>query len=162
MSTFSCSLRVYVFILVSCSVTACNQSTNPNIPGIWEPLLIQLNEINGKYVWNKDLKQYYYTDKIHIEKILSSKNTEPVIHILINCLDNFTLSNSTINEKKVVLAIICYEALSQTIYYEHTTAQGDIAKHWSGHLLPTANKDDLFEAKRAWKLILDSKSYIVL
>ena len=117
--------------------------------------------MKGEYIWNNELKRYIYSEKKLIEKILSTREPELAVNLLVNCIDNITLTNSTLRGKRLAMGVICYEALSQTAYYEHTTQEGDIAKKWSGHILPTATPDELKEAKRAWKKVVDSKSYIL-
>jgi hypothetical protein len=141
--------------------SACAQEIESTGPGSPDPMLKELSEIKGKYTWDKELNRYIYSDKQRIEAILSTRDTELALKTLVGCLDNFELSNSVIQDKRVVLGIICYEAISQTAYYESTAQDGDVAKNWSGHILPTATPDELREAKKAWENVIASKTYIL-
>lgn len=143
------------------SVFACAQDIKPEDSIVADAMLKELSAINGKYIWNNEQKAYIYSEKQYIEEILSNKETEFVIKTLVGCLDNPELSNSTINNQRVALGMICYEALSQTAYYEDTTKEGDVAKYWPGHVLPTATPEELRRAKRAWEKVVDSKAYIL-
>lgn len=107
------------------------------------------------------MKQYLYSEKQRIETILASRETARLITTLVSCLDNPKLTNSILNKNKVTLGIICYEALSQTAYYEPTDAKGDISPKWPGNIAPTATPDELHQAKQAWKKVIESKSYIL-
>lgn len=162
MSFLNYALRVFSIAFIVISFSACAQNNNSVGPIYTDPILKELSEITGKYLWNTEVKRHNFSKKHHIEKIISSRNSELVIHTLVNCLDNLTLSNSTIGGKKVALGVICYEALSQMAYYEPTTKEGDIAKDWPGYILPTATPDELLEAKHVWKKIVDLKAYIFL
>lgn len=153
--------RVFSIGLLFFLFSACTQDIKSTSSDLPDSMLKELSEIKGKYVWDNELKRYIYSEKQRIEEILSTKETELVLKTLIGCLDNFELSNSVIQEKRVVLGIICHEAISQTAYYEHTTQDGDVAKNWSGHVLPTATPDELRKAKRAWETVVASKTYIL-
>lgn len=123
-------------------------------------ILKGLKELKGEYIWKDDLNRFIYSEKSAIEEIMSlGGNTELVIETLVNCLDELAPSSSTIKGEKVALGAICYEALSQTAYYESTNEEGDLKRSWPGHILPTATPAELQEAKRAWKDVVDSKSY---
>lgn len=152
-------ISVGIFIIL---LSACFQNTGLVDLGITNSMLTELREMKGEYLWNDELKRYIYSEKNFIEKILSTREPEVAVNILVNGLDDLTLTNSTLRGKRLVMGVICHEALSQTVYYEPTTQEGDLAKKWSGHILPTAAPDELKEAKRAWKKVVDSKSYILL
>lgn len=147
-----------IFILLS----ACSQNANPVDSDAKDSLLTGLRAINGEYKWNDELKRFTYSEKNLIEKILSTREPELAVNALVDCLDDLTLTNSTLRGEKLATGIICYEALSQMAYYEPTTKEGDIEKNWPGHVVPTATPGELKEAKLAWKAVLDSKSYIFL
>lgn len=142
-------------------LSACFEST-PVDADVKDPLLTELRAINGEYQWNDELKRFIYSEKSLIEKILATRERKLAVSALVNCLDDLTLTRSTLGGKRLVTGIVCYEALSQAIYYEPTSQEGDIEKKWPGHILPTANPGELKEAKLAWKEVLDSKSYMFL
>lgn len=143
-------------------LSACFENTPLPDSDVKYPMLTELRAINGEYQWNDELKRFIYSEKSLIEKILANREPELAVSALVNCLDDLTLTNSTLGGKRLVTGVVCYEALSQTAYYEPTSQEGDIEKKWPGHILPTANPDELKEAKLAWKKVLDSKSYIFL
>jgi hypothetical protein len=142
-------------------LSACFENT-PIDSGVKAPLLTELRAINGEYQWNDELKRFIYSEKSLIEKILATREPELAVSALVNCLDDLALTSSTLGGKRLVTGVVCYEALSQTIYYEPTSQEGDIERKWPGHILPTATPDEIKEAKLAWKEVLDSKSYMFL
>jgi hypothetical protein len=81
---------------------------------------------------------------------------------LIECLDNPTLSQSTLNGKPVVTGIVCYEALTQLASHEPTDAHGDVAKSWLGEVSPKASLAELKAAKEAWQQVQKEKTYSFL
>jgi hypothetical protein len=162
MTSLNHVLRLIPVGIIIILLSACYQKASLVDSGFTDSMLTELREMKGEYLWNDELKRYIYSEKNQIEKILSSIEPELAVNVLVNCLDDLTLTNSTLQGKKLVIGVICYEALSQTVYYEPTTQEGDIAKKWPGYILPTATPDELKEAKRAWKKVLDSKSYILL
>ncbi|MBN1833463.1 MAG: hypothetical protein JW896_15265 [Deltaproteobacteria bacterium] len=162
MSSLNHVLRLISVGIIIILLSACFQKSSLVDTGFTDSMLTELREMKGEYLWNDELKRYIYSEKNLIEKILSTIEPELAVNVLVNCLDDLSLTNSTLRGKRLVTGVICYEALSQTVYYEPTTQEGDIAKKWPGHILPTATPDELSEAKRAWKKVIDSKSYILL
>lgn len=161
MFSLKCVSRALIPGLLSIALLACSQETGHSVSTANDSLLNELSEIHGKYVWNDELKRYLYSEKQRIETILASRETKRLITTLVDCLDNPEPTNSILNENKVALGVICYEALSQTAYYEPTDAKGDISPKWSGNIVPTATPDELHQAKQAWEKVIESKSYIL-
>lgn len=124
MFTLKCVSRALVTGLLSIALLACTQEAEYSVSTSNDSVLSELSEIHGKYVWNDELKRYLYSEKPRIETILASTETEYLITTLVDCLDNPKPTNSVLNKNKVSLGIICYEALSQTAYYESTDAKG--------------------------------------
>jgi hypothetical protein len=162
MSPLNHVLRLISVGIIIILLSACFQKTSLVDTGFADSMLTELREMKGEYLWNDELKRYIFSDKNLIEKILSTIEPELAVNVLVNSLDNLSLSNSTLQGKRLVAGIIYYEALSQTVYYEPTTQEGDIAMKWPGNILPTAKPEELKEAKRAWKKVLESKSYLLL
>lgn len=154
------SVRLFSIGLLLFLLHACAQYIKPAGFGSKDSLVKELSEIKGQYVWDNELKRYVYSEKQRIEEILSNRETEPALKVLVGCLDKLELSNSVVQDRKVVVGIICYEALSQTVYYEPSTPDGDVAMNWPGHISPTATPDELREAKRAWERVIATKAYI--
>jgi hypothetical protein len=162
MSSLNYVLRLIFVGIIIILLSACFQKASLVDSGFTDSMLTELREMKGEYLWNDELKRYIYSEKNLIEEMLSTREPKLAVNVFVNCLDDLTLTNSTLRGKRLVMGVICHEALSQTVYYESTAQEGDIAKKWSGHILPTATPDELKEAKRAWKKVLDSKSYIFL
>lgn len=162
MFSLKCVPRALVPGLLSIALLACSQETGPSVSTANDPLLNELSKIHGKYVWNDELKRYLYSEKQRIETILASRDAERLITTLVGCLDNPNPTNSVLNKRKIALGIICYEALSQTAYYEPTDATGDISRKWPGDIIPTATPYKMHQAKRAWEKVIESKSHILL
>lgn len=140
----------------------CSINSTPNNSNNTGPILTKLSEVHGTYQWNDEIKRIVYSKKGLIEEILSSQDPHISVRTLVSCLNDLSPTNSTMDGKAVVMGLICYEALSQTAYYEHTTSNGDIAEKWAGHIQPSATAKELDAAKRAWEIVLKSKSYVLL
>jgi len=84
---------------------------------------------------------------------------DQIVRDLVDCLDDATPSATTLKGDRVPVGVVCYEALSQIVYYEPTEPNGDIARWWPGHVEPTATLSQLQEAKRAWADVLKKKAY---
>ena len=151
-------LNGLLFILAVTALAACASSSTPSTD---VPILQKLSNIEGEFIWNERLKRYVYSEMELIENALAPIARNELIAILVNCIDNPSSSNSTLNGKHTPLGVVCYQALSQTAYYEATDSTGDIKSRWSGHVLPTANANELREAKRAWLEVINSNSYIL-
>ncbi len=123
-------------------------------------LKLNLSQIKGEFVWRQDLGQYYYSEKLRIEEILSAQRSDKLVAILVDSLDDKSKTQSKIDNETVSLGIICYEALTQLVYYEPATMDGDIAQNWPGYISPKATPDDIRAAKQAWKKVEEAKSYI--
>jgi hypothetical protein len=162
MSPLNHVLRLISVGIIIILLSACFQKASLVDTGFTDSMLTELREMKGEYLWNDELKRYIYSEKDLIEKILSTIEPELAVNVLVNSLDDLSLTNSTLRGKRLVTGVICYEALSQTVYYEPTTQEGDIAMKWPGHILPTATPDELNEAKRAWEKVVESKSYLLL
>ncbi len=153
-TTFNTFCLLVITLLVSaCAYTPANKGN--------DPILEALTNIDGEFVWNKKLARHIYNEMEAIENAISRKNPDKVVTVLVNCIDDSSPSNSTLNGKHVSLGLVCYQALSQTAYYEPTGNIGDIKKTWPGHILPTASAHEFQEAKRAWLNVINTKSYIL-
>jgi hypothetical protein len=57
--------------------------------------------------------------------------------------------------------MVCYEALTQLVYYEPTAPSGDVALEWEGYVAPSASAQDLRAAKKAWMQMVEQDAYIL-
>ena len=154
-------LRFVIVVSLFLSLVACNGVTDP--PSAVEPgVRKSLSNIEGQYLWNSELERYVFSDKLKLEEIISSGNQEQTLLELVDCLDDLSPTKARLDEKSVVLGVVCYEALTQLAYYEATTPEGDIAGEWEGNISPNATSEELRAAKRAWHNVLREKKYIFL
>jgi hypothetical protein len=122
-------------------------------------LVSTLSSVSGDYLWDGKGRQYVYSMKAKLEEILSVQKQDTLLPILVDCLDDASLSQTRLEGKNVVVGLVCYEALSQTVYFEPTAPNGDVAKKWAGHIEPSATIDELRVAKGAWLKVLRDKTY---
>jgi hypothetical protein len=118
----------------------------------------QLSRLGGVYEWNDDVRGYVFSDKLAISEIVQEGSDETIDH-LVECLDDLSLSATTLKGQQVPTGVLCREALGQIIYYEATAPNGDIAAKWPGNIEPTASDTDLHAAKRAWREVVAKKWY---
>ncbi|VAX05477.1 hypothetical protein MNBD_GAMMA26-1575 [hydrothermal vent metagenome] len=158
MSNIKTMVNILCLMTAVISLAAC--TSNTVVEGKI-PFLEKLSKAKGEFVWNAKLTRHIYSKMEVIEKIAAPENPDELVAVLVNCIDDATPSNSILNGKNVSLGVICYQALSQTAYYESTDSTGDIKTLWSGHILPTASSAELQRAKHAWVDVVNSKSYIL-
>jgi len=142
------------------STVAVPPAAQPTSPVRAETTSIRskLAVLTGSFQWNEEMKAYVYSDKRAIEPIVGAA-TDEIVRDLVDCLDDSQPSQSTLKGQRVAVGVVCYEALTQIVYYEPTTAKGDIASSWPGHIDPTAKADQLGAAKREWRDVVDKKAY---
>jgi hypothetical protein len=153
-------LLIAVLTLALASCSPASDQTNEAVVAENQTSSLQLGlaRLGGSYEWNDDVKAYVFTDKAAIEKLVGSA-TDQTIRDLVTCVDDTSASQTLLKGKPLVVGVVCYEALSQIVYYEPTTEDGDIASRWPGHVEPTATADELKAAKRAWTEVVDKKAY---
>lgn len=125
-------------------------------------LLGALTNLGGQYVWDEKAKLYRYSDKLKLDEIVTLENRQQVLPVLVACIDDESPTQTRLNGKPVMLGILCYQALTQIVYYEPTEPGGDISKSWPGHISPIATVNELRAAKRAWQQVLENKAFIFL
>ncbi len=108
-------------------------------------------EVQGVFAWRDDLGRYDYSEEAKLEEILSTQPPRQAVAALIECLDDNSPSASVVDGKPVPVGIICYEALTQLVYYEPTEPSGDVASDWLGFISPKASEQEMRDAKAAWK-----------
>jgi hypothetical protein len=94
-----------------------------------------------------------------LEKILSGRPGEENVQLLVDCLDDTSPSHSAFDGTAVAVGIVCYEALTQTVYYEPTAPNGDIAANWPGNISPKASAQQMRDAKAAWTTVVEAKTF---
>jgi hypothetical protein len=95
------------------TMLACTASDESHAAKRDSTLIDVLSDIKGLYTWNSGLNRYIYSEKLKIEEILTSRDRDASIKVLVDCLDNLTNTQSLLKGKPVAKGIICYEALSQ-------------------------------------------------
>ena len=123
-------------------------------------LKVQIGELKGTFQWRPDLGHYEYSEQAALEEILAAGSANRSVDQLVDCLDDTAPSASTLDGKPVALGIVCYEALTQLVYYEPTAPNGDVDAHWSGYLSPRATVQEMRRAKVAWKRAKSAKLLI--
>lgn len=147
--------------LLLCLAAGCDSSQQSASPKGTD-LEQALSAVEGRYTLRREQGKYSYSEKARLEEILSAQPREAVVAKLVECLDNPSPSRSTLEGKPVALGIICYEALTQMVYYEPTAPNGDVAADWAGFLSPQASPEQMRAAKQAWIKVLESKAFIYL
>lgn len=117
-------------------------------------------ELKGTYTWRSDLGRYDYSDKTGLEAIYSDHQRKLAVAILVECLDDTSASASVLDGKPIALGIVCYEALTQLVYFEPTEPGGDVAATWPGIITPLASPKEMRDAKAAWKKAEEAKLLI--
>lgn len=149
----------FAILVMAINIFGCAKKEYPSSEEL-NNLKSNLSQIKGEFVWREDLGRYHYSEKLRIEEILSAHSSEKLVALLVDSLDDKSKTQSKIGNENVSLGIICYEALTQLVYYEPTTMDGDIEQSWSGYISPKSTPDEIRAAKRAWKKVIDAKSYI--
>jgi hypothetical protein len=78
---------------------------------------------------------------------------------LVECIGDTSLTQTTLSGRRVLLGVLCYEALSRIVSHEATDASGDLDPNWPGYLAPDAGASDLRRAWQAWLVVLHSGDY---
>ena len=148
--------RLWQLLLVSCLALWIGTE----LPAAWgqdRSLVLELGNFHSQYVWSEQTKQYALKDRQELEKIISKYPIETRIEMLVDCMSDNTHSQVKLKTVDVQIGLICYEGLTQTIYYEPPRA---IA--WPGYLTVPTSSHRLIEAQQAWRKVIQSKSYVVL
>ena len=116
--------------------------------------------LNGVYTRHGKAGPWNYSASVELEKILSQNPPEYTARVLIECLDDTSESSSVLSGKPASLGIVCYQGLSQLVYYEPIDDRGDTAASWPGLITPEASQEELRNAKAAWKKAQEVKLLI--
>jgi hypothetical protein len=116
--------------------------------------------VPGTFTWRADLDRYEYSDRVRLEGSLAAQSREMMVPRLVDCLDDASPSQSRIDGTAVAVGIVCYEALTQLVYYEPTAPSGDVAADWPGNISPTSSPQEMHDAKNAWAKVVDAKAFI--
>lgn len=142
--------------VVALALTAC--STAPSAQSAGTAIRATLSRVSASYEWSNEAKRYRFSDKAALERLVGTADDQ-MVRDLVDCLDDATPSATTLKGNRVPVGLVCYEALTQIVYYEPTEPSGDIAKQWPGHIEPTATLTQLQAAKRAWTEVVKKKAY---
>jgi len=119
----------------------------------------ELASLTESYVWAAQKQQYDYRGKKEIEEILARHDPESILPQLAQCIGNLSPSRSTLDGKPVPVGLLCYEALTQLVYYEAVDEEGDLIS-WPGYLSVPASAEQLETAQQAWQKVIQEKTYI--
>ena len=72
---------------------------------------------------------------------------------LVECLDDDRPSKSRLDGMPITVGAMCYEVLSNLVYYEPTTAT------WPGYISPKASLQEMRDAKAAWTQVVKAKAF---
>jgi hypothetical protein len=163
MSKHLCRLAVLAigglaFGLVACSANAPSTAGQPDIPQ--SSLKGRLAQLTGSYAFRDDLDAFHYSEKQKIEEVLSTEAREAAVAALVDCLDDTTPSESSLDGRHVAVGIVCYEALTQLVYHEPTLPIGDVAATWPGAITPRASTEAMQAAKEAWRGVVATRAYV--
>jgi hypothetical protein len=125
-------------------------------------LVESLTKFEAKYEWNDVQDRYIFSKKAELEPLLSAHPFDLAVRVLVNCLDQTTPSETTINDQPVPVGVICHEALTELVSYEPKNKTGEKDRNWPGHVTPMATANDLHAAKNAWKPVVEKKLYVKL
>ena len=157
-STYSLAVRAFLVGLLA-SIVACGADPEP--PAADRELRAALAGLDGQFDWNEERQRHVYSSKIELERILSQHETEPLVSMLVRCLDDLSPSASMLDGRPVAVGVVCYEGLGQTAYFEPTAPNGDIAESWPGHVSPRATAEELRVARRAWEEVVRERAFIL-
>ena len=148
-----------VFAAVALGLAACNLKAESLPTAADVGLAEEIRMVEGRFDLWKEKNRYVFSAMMKLEKIVSSRKPDVAIHQLVDCVDDLRPSNATLNGKALVVGVVCYQALTQTVAHEETGPDGDIVLKWPGHISPTATPGELAAAKKAWKKVLREGTY---
>lgn len=153
--------RLAYLLILSAVLAGCFQTPDIKADDT-SRLSASLMSLGGRYIWDEKGKRFYFSEKNRLEQIIESSGRERSLVILLDCMDDDTPTQTLLGDKHVALGMLCYQALTQTIYYEPNDASGDIDVKWPGYVTADATIEQLREAKKAWKTVVVAKRHIFL
>lgn len=118
--------------------------------------------VDGVYRWRNDLKRYVYSEKRALAAILDRTDAQAAVLELVDCLDDVLPSHSRLDDKPVMIGVICHESLTQLVYYEPAAKELGASRQWAGDISPKASPQQLLAAKKAWKAVVKAGKHILL
>lgn len=161
MNAFKQIGRVLVGIALATSLFGCTTQSLSK-PSLSEKLPVALANIGGQYIWDAQTKKYQFSDKFKLDQIVNAENKLHALHVLVSCMDDESQTKTQLDNKFVKLGVLCYQGVTQIVYYEPVDKHGDIAGIWPGYISPAASIVEMREAKKAWQRVLEKKTYIFL
>jgi len=123
-------------------------------------MIKSLKTLEGEFVEDDSTKTIYFSKSEELEKILSEyPDKNELISKLIENMDNMEKSNSKFKNENVGIGNLCYQAIQQTIYYEHYEETDDSIK-WIGNINVISDSLNLSKAKKEWKHVFENNLYI--
>jgi len=145
-----------IVLMITLSILSCN---NKRISKS-EHMIKSLKTLEGEFVEDDSTKTIYFSKSEELEKILSEyPDKNELISKLIENMDNMEKSNSKFKNENVGIGNLCYQAIQQTIYYEHYEETDDSIK-WIGNINVISDSLNLSKAKKEWKHVFENNLYI--
>lgn len=148
-----------IALTVAVVISGCMGKREPKPVGA-SHLPSLLAKLDGEYVLQGQTKIFQHTNKIKMDAIISAEDRQQVLPVLVDCMEDITPTETLLERRPVMLGILCFQALTQIIYYESTDSHGDITSHWPGHISPVATIGELQNAKKSWLQVLKNKAYV--
>lgn len=149
----------FVFAVLALGLAACNLRVESLPTAEDVSVAEEIRMVEGRFDLLKEKNRYVFSDMMRLEKIVASRKPDVAIHQLVDCVSDLRPSNVTLNGKAVVVGVVCYQALTQTVAHEETGPDSDIVLKWSGHISPIATPGELAAAKKAWQKVLREGTY---
>jgi uncharacterized protein YceK len=137
----------YLVILLAVVLGGCSGAAQSETPRQ------SAASLTGTYTWRADVNRYQYSDAQGVERILAAYPRDQLLLSMVECLDDATPSKSTFDGNPIAVGAMCYEVLSNLVYYEPTTAT------WPGYVSPKASLQQMRDAKAAWAKVVRSKAF---
>lgn len=125
-----------------------------------DQMIKSLKTLEGEFIEDDSTKTIYFSKSEELERIISDyPDKNELISKLIENMDNMEESNSKFKNENVGIGNLCYQAIRQTIYYEHYEETDDSIK-WIGNLNVISDSLNLSKAKKEWKHVFENNLYI--
>lgn len=138
-----CSIALSLQLFVRSS---CAEESPTNIRS-------RLATLDGDYSWNSAAERWDFSRRRLLEEIVTTYGPKQAVPELISCLDDTTEARTKVYGKRVLLGVVCSEALAVTAYFESSGRDGDLVPA-SIRASPLATRSELEYLKWRWEKAL--------